>query len=939
MAKKKRKQILNAALKALIAGAETSAAIKIPAAFISELAALPDDKQKVLAELSQEQFNALLTQSELATLNAAEAAAGTKQIKALIKELSAKIDKLTIIDRREKERALIHNLPYPSIGDLFKGRDDILKKLKSRLDDNKPIAITQAIEGLGGIGKTRLVVEYAWRAIMGKEYNAVFFINAVTPKSFHASLASLAEKEMLNLTERGVDQQAADSAVLRWLSANNGWLMIIDNANTNESVKAVESLLPHLTKGHIIITSRFRRWSATVWSQSLGLLGSNDAKEFLLDRTADRRIKSDDDKKLAKKLAKKLGCLPLTLEQAAAYISYNQCSFADYLNQWDSERPNVLNWYDERQMQYPACVAITWQRTFEQLSPPARTLLRLSAFLAPEIIPSKMFEKKVNIITEAMELLADEKPVEQSEFKIDDALAELAAYSMITRQKEGFTVPRIIQQVIRSRIPEESRADWIKMSLQIVNDFAPGNSSDIRTWPVYDILRPHAELIARTADQAQITEPTSRLMNQLGLYLYAKGLYSEADPLMRKALKIDEASLGPDHPDVAICLNNLAQLLQATNRLSEAEPLMKRALKIDEDSFGPDHPNVAKHLNNLALLLQATNRLSEAEPMMRRVLKIDDASFGPDHPNVSRGLNNLAHLLAATDRLSEAEPMYRRALKIDEVSFGPDHPNVATDLNNLAVLLEATNRLSEAEPLMRRALKIDEASFGPDHPDVARDLNNLAALLEATNRLSEAEPMYRRALKIDEASFGPDHTNVARDLNNLAQLLQATNRLSEAEPMYRRALKIGEASFGPNHPEVAIRLNNLAQLLQATNRLSEAEPMMRRVLKIDEASFGPDHPNVSRGLNNLAHLLAATDRLSEAEPMYRRALKIDEASFGPEHPKVAIRLNNLALLLESTNRLSEAEPMMRRALKILEDSLGLDHPTTETIRNNLQTLK
>ena len=59
---------------------------------------------------------------------------------------------------------------------------------------------------------------------------------------------------------------------------------------------------------------------------------------------------------------------------------------------------------------------------------------------------------------------------------------------------------------------------------------------------------------------------------------------------MRRALAIDETSCGPDHPDVAIDLNNLAQLLQATNRLAEAEPLMRRALAIDETELGPTIP-------------------------------------------------------------------------------------------------------------------------------------------------------------------------------------------------------------------------------------------------------------------------------------------------------------------------------------------------------------
>ncbi len=810
MAKKKRKKVLNAALKALLAGAETSAAIKIPTAFISELAALPDDKQKVLAELPQEQFNALLTQSELATLNAAEAAVGTKQIKTLIKELSAKVDKLTIIDIREKEVTLIHNLPYPSIGGLFKGRDDVLKKLKSRLDDNKPTAITQAIEGLGGIGKTRLAIEFGWWVWENKKAPAVFFIGAETPERLHASLASLADEKYLNLPGLKEDEQY--DAVFHWLNGNSGWLMLLDNADTEEAAKSVEDLLPRLANGRVVITSRYKRWSASVNPHSLDLLEPEQAAQFLLDRTAGRRIQTDDDKKLAGQLVEELDWLPLALEQAAAYIAHNQCSFADYLHQWSSERQNVLDWYDERQMKYPYSVAVTWQRTFEQLGPPSSALLHLSAFLAPEMIPSKMFEESIDIVKEAVELLTGKKPTKKSKIKIGDILSELAAYSMITRQKEGFTVHGILQEVIRSRILEESRPGWIQKALQIVDNFTPTHSDDVRTWPVLDVLRPHAELIARTADEIHITEPTSRLMNQLGLYLKTKGLYNEAEPMYRRALKIDEASLGPDHPDVAIRLNNLAELLRVTNRLSEAEPMLRRVVEIFEKSLGKNHPNVAAALNNLAQLLKSTDRLSEAEPMYRRALEIREKALGPDHPDFATSLNDLANLLKDTNQLSEAEPMYQQVLQIYESSFGPDHPWVATALNNLALLLKATNRLSEAEPMYRRALKIDEASFGPDHPNVAIDLNNLAALLRDTNRLSEAEPMYRRVVEIFEKSLGRNHLNVAAALNNLATLLWATNRLSEAEPLIRRALKIFEDSLGPDHPNTQTVRSNLQTL-------------------------------------------------------------------------------------------------------------------------------
>ena len=91
---------------------------------------------------------------------------------------------------------------------------------------------------------------------------------------------------------------------------------------------------------------------------------------------------------------------------------------------------------------------------------------------------------------------------------------------------------------------------------------------------------------------------------------------------MRRALNIDEASFGPNHPSVSIRLSNLAQLLYSANRFAEAEPLRQRALAIDETTFGPVHPEVATDLNNLSQLLKSVNRHAEAEPLMRRAWRI-----------------------------------------------------------------------------------------------------------------------------------------------------------------------------------------------------------------------------------------------------------------------------------------------------------------------------
>ena len=821
-------------------------------------------------------------------------------------------------------------LPYASLGSLFKGRQALLNAIETGLgpiaEQAGAVAPVVALVGQGGVGKSRLAIEQAWRQL--GRHCAVLFVLADSPAALERNLAGLCGERGLDLSEKALTEQAAQAqAVLNWLVTHPGWLLILDNVDNEAAATAVESLLSQLSGGQVLITTRLRNWSGSVQVLDVDILAPDDAAAFLLERTEGKRRLSEDDIATALLIGEDLGYLALALEQAGAYISQRRLSFAGYRSEWQQRRTKVLAWNEPRLTQYPASLAITWLTSFEQLGEETRTMLRRLAWLSPAPIPESLLEVPIN----------GEAANPGSAF---DALVELEGLSLLNRSGEApyFMVHRLVQAVTRLRQEMAQEPHELAAALAWINAAFVANPQDVRSWPVLEPLEPHAKAVAGFADQAGLSDPTARLFHEMGVLFDAKAAYSDAEPLKRRVVEIFEASYGNEHPILATALNNLAQLLQDTNRVAEAEPLMRRALQIDEASYGLDHPNVAISLNNRAALLRVTNRLAEAEPLMRRALQIDEASYGLDHPNVATRLNNLAGLLRATNRLAEAEPMYRRALQIDEASYGLDHPEVATDLNNLAQLLQATNRLAEAEPLMRRALAIDEASYGLDHPKVAIGLNNLAGLLQATNRLAEAEPLMRRALQIDEGSYGLDHPNVARDLNSLAGLLKDTNRLAEAEPLMRRALQIDEDSYGLDHPRVATKLNNLAQLFMATNQLAEAEPLMRRALAIDEASYGLDHPEVATKLNNLAQLFVATNRLAEAEPMHRRALQIDEASYGLDHPKVAIDLTHLARLLDSTNRLAEAEPMYRRALAINEASYGLDHPRVALILNNLAAL-
>jgi tetratricopeptide (TPR) repeat protein len=841
----------------------------------------------------------------------------------------------------------VNNLPFPSIGSLFKGRDEFLVKLRQTLGEvehrglRRAAAITAApaaaLYGLGGIGKTRAAIEYAHR--YADEYTALLFVVADSPASLKQNLASLCGAAVLNLAEKDERETAVQvAAVTRWLRRNPGWFLILDNVDSEEAVGAVEELLGTLTgSGQVVITSRIARWGGEVEPLDLDVLDEASSVAYLSESTARERRLEPDDEPLAHTLALELGQLALALEQAAAYINAEACSFAQYLVAWSRRRDELLNSHDPLVTHYPRSVAITWLTSFQQLTEHGRRLLRILSWLAPDPIPRSLMEAEGGPFAGHSE---QERPPEECNELVrkgEKALANLRRYSLaiLSADKLSFLVHRLVQDVTRRTLPEVEKVPCLKQALRWVNDAFKGDPTDVRNWPVLEPLTPHVRAIVTFADQQITLDPSSHLVMQIGLLFNQKAQFAESEPLLRRALAIAERTSGFDSLDAAECLNGLALLMMETNVLDEAERLFRRALDIYKARLGPEDRDVADVMNNLGLVLQATGRLDDAERLLRLSLKFFEGARGPSHTDVATALNNLAQLLIELGKFGEAEPLIRRALEIDENEYGSDHPGVAVDLNSLGRILEETNRFDEAELLFRHAFEIDEKVYGPDHPTVAVDLSSLASVLATLGRIAEAEPLYRRALAIDEKTYAPTHPEISNDLRNLASLLQEAGRLVEAEPLFRRAFEIGENAVGRDHPAVATDLSNLGWMAWERNRFAEAERLFRRALEIDVNAYDQENPEIARDLNLLGSLLQQVDRFAEAEPLLRRALDIDEKAYGSQHPEIVKDLGALGWFLQQTNRLAEAAPLLRRALDIDEQIFGRGNPRVASSLNNL----
>ena len=180
--------------------------------------------------------------------------------------------------------------------------------------------VSSALYGLGGVGKTRAAVEYAWAH--EKDYTALLFVIAETPEALRRNLAALTGPLVLNLPEHGADKEDIRiKAALDWLKAHPGWFLILDNLDTPEALAEADRLMGRLSGGHVLVTSRLANFAGNFEPLALDVLSAEDAAAFLLERTEGRRQTTDDDAAEARSLAIELGQLALALEQAGAYIA------------------------------------------------------------------------------------------------------------------------------------------------------------------------------------------------------------------------------------------------------------------------------------------------------------------------------------------------------------------------------------------------------------------------------------------------------------------------------------------------------------------------------------------------------------------------------------------------------------------------------------------
>ncbi len=580
---------------------------------------------------------------------------------------------------------------------LFTGREDDLRQLARDLLYEPAGAPAVVTSGIGGVGKTQLAVEFAYR--YGRFFHGVYWVSLAdaAPDAVRRELAACGEAMGLwPVGDAEIVPERKAALVLDTWRQPTPRLIIFDNC---ETPALLDAWRPKGGGARALVTSRNAGWPAGFAVQPLETLPRARSRALLRRYLAGSDRQATDTELDA--IAKAVGDLPLALTLAGSYLAtYPTIPIDGYLRDLAAvdplpiiaPRPGTAHSWTRHEQD----VARTFAVSFDQLQPAedetdAAALMLLAG--ATCLVHGEPFPRA---------LLAGMRTGDADPHRPDDALNRLLALGLLERAgAEQLRLHRLLAAFVEREISRQdakgsegakeeaeslaagidtARAALEKAVISLAyQQNTAGDPRALRTWEAH--LRHVTDAAGAREDNTAAT-----LQTNFGYYLQMSGDLAGARPYYERALAIRERVLGPEHPQTASAVNNLATLLQTQGDLAGARPYVERALAIRERVLGPNHPDTAGSLNNLGSLLQAQGDLAGARPYLERALAIRERVLGPEHPDTAQSLNNLGVLCYYEGNLAAAAGHMRRALAIWQKVLGHDHPNTRRSRDDLAAI-------------------------------------------------------------------------------------------------------------------------------------------------------------------------------------------------------------------------------------------------------------
>ncbi|KAL2213291.1 TPR-like protein [Sarocladium strictum] len=704
----------------------------------------------------------------------------------------------------------------------FTDRDSELVQLEQMLYHSDSFAKV-AVSGLGGVGKTQLILELLYRIKEKRGDYTALWIPATTAESLDQGYHAVAQKLgiMAGSKESNVKKMIQD-----WLSSerSGNWVLVYDNADdmdlwVDSSVSGTRMIdyLPQNKHGRVIFTTRNRKLGVKVAHQSVMELSSmtDDAAIRMLRKSLIHPDVVDSHLEEAVALVQQLTHLPLAISQAAAYINENGIMLGDYLELVNAQEDEVIELLteefedDARYTDIRNPVATTWLISFEQIRSRDSLAADYLSFMA--CIDHK----------EIPQLLMPAGPSRKKEI---EAIGTLTAYSFVTKHM--------------------------------------GSSA-------FDMHR----LVHLTQ-----SDSSTNLQWKIALCFYSDGRFIEAEAFFKEVMNFRIATLGEEHPDTLQTMSKLALTYHAQSRFPEAQQLGLKAMEGQQRVLGEESADTLSTMSHLSMTYSDLSQWKEAEALELKTMEIRHRVLGEEHPDTLVGMSNLVYLYNCQGWWEQAEELGKRTTTARKKVLGTEHPDTLLSIGNLAHTYNNQGRYKDAEELLAYVVDIRTKLLGKNHPHTLSGMSNLAVSYHNQGRLEEAETLQMETVVARRTLLGDEHFSTLTSMSHLASTYHRQHRLSEAEDLCIQVMQLRKKVLGADHHHTLTSMTTLATIYQDDGQYGKAEELWLQVLAIRIKVLGIDHNQSIACMESLTETYKLHGRTSEAEDLQRQIAELRESA-------------------------------------------------------------
>lgn len=569
----------------------------------------------------------------------------------------------------------------------------------------------QVLSGMGGVGKTSIARAYAQCHL--DDYGIVWWVRSEDPAAVDAEYRALLEI----LLPPGESTRTTDARTVAFgllAEQERPWLLVLDNVPNTEVV------LPPTGNGHVLITSQ-----ATGWPELMTVLPLADdaAVELLTDRSG------DDDRASAKALAAELGGLPLALIQAAGFVRASALTLARYLGLYRERQAELLT--QARPADYPHTVATTWRLAVDRLTEPARDMLNVLAFCAPDAVPVHLLFAGVD------------------EFDRHRAIGELTAYGLVTpAEPDTISVHRLVQAVTRDDA-------WADTACELVAAAMPGIPLTAAGLADWDALHTH---VLALLDQLPPEHPNALLLRcALADRLGESGDMAGASDVLAHLLPVVERVLGSEHPLTLDTVHVFAIWTLRAGDPAQAHDILTELASVRQQTLGAGHHDTLDTWTTLASSIGRSGRPGDARDLFAVVLSVQERVLGPEDPDTLITRGNLAEWTGKAGDAASARDLLSDLLPIQRRVGGAEDPISLAVQDGLAFWTGLAGDPAAARDLFAELLPIRERVLGATHAHTLSTRYNIAHWTGQSGSTTRAHELFAELLRIVEDVWGAPH--------------------------------------------------------------------------------------------------------------------------------------------------------------------------------------